>query len=105
METISRVPKIEGPKFESLLNSTMQVRPFFPNTIIIARILRGYKFLRFSLIKHVPRTFISTNLRLHDDHYSLYIILQDLLMVVYLAELTKTQMTLGERLSQFKSPN
>ena len=51
METISKVPRIEGAQFEAMLNSTMQ----------------------------------------------------DLLMVVYLANLTKTQVNLGEKLSQLPS--
>jgi len=51
METISRVPKFDGPKFDAMLNSTMQ----------------------------------------------------DLLMVVYLANLTKTQLTLGESLQHIPS--
>ena len=53
------------------------------------------------LVGHVIVTAKSliTDSRLSVDHTPL----QDLLMVVYLADLTKTQMVLGERLSQLKS--
>ena len=33
----------------------------YTNCLSIAGIFRGYKCLQFSLIKHVPRTFIPTN--------------------------------------------
>ena len=82
METISRVPKIEGPKFESLLNSTMQVAV--------------HHMLNIHFISTLPHTHACTRAHTHTHT-------QDLLMVVYLANLTKTQMVLGERLSQFKS--
>ena len=72
-ETLSRVPKFDEPKYEAMLNSAMQVSIAPPPKV------RGVNLKR---VVGFP---------------------QDLLMVVYLANLTKTQVVLGERLCQLPS--
>ena len=70
METISRIPKFDGSKYEAMLNTAMQVR-------------RG--------------------VAMRGVWQWVCLCLQDLLMVVYLANLTKTQVVLGERLCKLPS--
>lgn len=79
MEAISSIPQMEPSKFEGILNSAMQVAT--PSCVVE----------QLRLLHSLPPTLTPLPLS------------QDLLMVVYLSNLVKTQLVLGEKLSQLTS--
>ena len=104
MEAVSCIPQMDGMKFESILNSTMQVYSVQRRkTDSLGSGTEIDFFLPLSL-HTAPNTLRSDSIwHLILSTLCLSVSTQDHLMVVYLFNLVKTQLVLGEKLCQITS--